>query len=209
MRSERTRLSKENRKDEKFIEEADRELYMDMMGYLRCAKVSLLNQEKIRKTIIEKIQEGDKDINVDELVSQYPAITEIQEKVAKTTLTLNSLGYFGFYTIFVSVMKNLYSGNPWMNYQITAADIVIFAMFYGFIYFVVTRIKTGKFDMSKIESKFVQTFGLWLLMIPIVLIGDVAYKYLGQYGLDTDFKFAVISYALILLFSKIIEVKHE
>lgn len=209
MKSERARLSRENRKEEKFVANENREMYLDMLAYIRNANISPLCQEKVRKIVIEKLQESDVEINLDELIDECPPITKQQLQVGKIIMVMTTIGIYGFYTVFMNIGKNLTESVPWSHYQLALSDIVIYAMFFAVIYFIMKKIRTGKFDISKVENKLIQTFGLWIIMIGIVMVGDVAYKFLWQFSVEINLAFAVVSYSLILVISKIWEVRVE
>lgn len=173
-------LLKKNNSAEKAIYDENKEIYTNMIVYLRGSDLKDYNQEVVREDIIELIIDGQQrgdDIQkvmgdrykeiCDEIVEAMPIKTRKDKVMEFLEMSLNALWILGILAIIKNLIIGLISEATGFNFTLTVGDIIAVFVIILIANAIVSYITKTAFDTKK-DKKIVSFLKTWLICTVIL-----------------------------------------
>lgn len=209
-------LLKRNNSREKAISDDSKEIYTNMVVYLRGSDLTEYNQEVVREDIIELIIDGQQrgdDIQkvmgggykeiCDEIIEAMPKKTK-KDKITETAgISLNALWVLGVIALVKNLINSVISDAADFRFILTAGDIITIVAIILIAYMIVLFITKTAFETKK-NNKVISFLKMWAVATGIFAVLILSSLYFKTIIVSIPLWIAAILVTFIFITEKIV-----
>lgn len=221
MKRKTKKLLKKNNIREKNIDKKNKELYTDMVVYLRGSSTAMYNQELVREDIIEMIIEGQKrgeDIQkvigenykyvCDEIIHALPKKTREEKFKDIMDTTLSSIWILGIISIIKTIIYKLVSGEKNWDFTISIGDILNIIIITVIANVIVNYICKNVFENEE-KSKVRQFLKNWVVTMVVMGVIVLNAVVLDNVIINTSISLSIIIVGVIFILERMLSLNLE